>query len=982
MYWGIGTLIIGTMIAVLAVAASQPLPQSLPLLQTSPSLFLPCMLIVITIFLILFKLRISLPVSAAVSRSAKPASLITTLRFLKPLRYLIIALLVLGLLAGSLLQALVFHQQLERTKITASTRVQAWVTIEGLSDSVYDATMNSGYRQVATLSEIVPLSAELSADELAAQSNNTNSTAPRNNLSKPRRVLLSLYPNKANDHPSVASLNSLQPGQRVLMSLALAPLVSSEQALNNSTGFDSYRWLRARHIDGVATIIALSSATEHLSLVTDDRTSFWRRVRITIDQWRLSLRQHFYQDWANKTAARQQAEAVTLSLLTGDRSLINRETKDLYQLAGISHLLAISGTHVLFMAIMLAALAVRLLQRFYPALYRLLPRWQVRWGVMIGSAFIYALFTGFDVPAARTAWMLLALGLVRLTLVPISTLRVLLALAVLMAWMDPYVLWQAGYWLSFIAVALLLNYEQALADQSSVATMSQTSSSAMAATLDNNNQGFIKLAGMQHKGWSLFKRLFRLQFWLFIALLPITLLLFGKVSLWGLVINLFAIGLFGWVIVPLNLLAGLSYLLSPAIADSIWGLVSTIVAQLHQLIEWLTTLPMLSSAWLYTPINFAMLLMAALIILPWLLPRGLVSRLLSLVPLTLLVMSVYANQQAFSETPTLYILPTGDRYLTAALLIYSTDKKNSSQDKVSWLFLADHRVQGAGSRPSSLSADKLAKILEQQLRTLALNNLDGIVVQSSDPALSARLSDASNRDKRKVGAQNNKGLQDLHKLQSLQPLLALTVARLSQALPTAHYWQAGRHERWQALQSAKMTTSENSIISAQDCEQGKQWQDLSGQLKVQALSGWREIDDAGVWDCSVAIDSPLPITVVHYNASNPQQPTQAAVQTLIHNKKLPVLDAGHTDATMPPKNVSRLILDSATHKRSWQLWLLLCRADPLTLDMSQVAFSSTTWLSHSSSAVSAEVLMMQSAEQILTYDEQPLEAALMIEDDK
>ena len=249
------------------------------------------------------------------------------------------------------------------------------------------------------------------------------------------------------------------------MSLTLAPLVSSEQALNNPTGFDSYRWLRARHIDGTATIIALSSAatsysnqsTSAASTVSDSASS-WSRLRNTIDNWRLQLRQHFYQDWSTKSAAKQQADAVTLSLLTGDRSLINRETKDLYQLAGISHLLAISGTHVLFLAIILAAMVVMLVERFYPALYRLLPRWQVRWWVMIASAFIYALFTGFDVPAARTAWMLLAIGLVRLTLVPVSTLQVLLALAILMAWLDPYVLWQAGYWLSFIAVALLLSY--------------------------------------------------------------------------------------------------------------------------------------------------------------------------------------------------------------------------------------------------------------------------------------------------------------------------------------------------------------------------------------------------------------------------------------------------------------------------------------------------------------------------------------------
>ena len=669
MYWLIGILIIVAMMAVLSVATMTPLPTDLWFIDASNWL-LPLLLTIATSALILYKQRVSLSLSPALpslfelaanelaSNKVLSKSALSTRMFdfsIKSLRYFILLSIALTLIIGSMLQAFVKHQQLEATKIKTTERVVAWVTIEGISDSVYDASTSSGYRQVATITPIAPLTADLTAEKLTIANLAIDRTADNNQDSKhntqllKQKVLLSLYPKKANDDPAVVILNTLQPGERLLMTLSLAPLASSKQALNNPTGFDSYRWLRARHIDGVATIIAVGAVAtdaERMSqaiLFADDNESYWQKIRVTIDNWRWQLRQHFYQAWSNMTAAEQQAHAVTLSLLTGDRSLINRETKDLYQLAGISHLLAISGTHVLFMAIMLAALAVLLVKRFYPALYRKVPRWQVRWWVMIGSAFIYALFTGFDVPAARTAWMLLAIGAVRLTLLPISTMRVLLALAIVMAWLDPYVLWQAGYWLSFIAVALLLKYDEALQSQ----TSSTASSASSLNKLNQKRQSFIKLNAFNNKLWLGFKRIFRLQFWLFIALLPITLLLFGKASLWGLIINLFAIGLFGWIIVPLNLLAGLFYLLSPTIADGIWALVSTIVNQLHQLIDWLTTLPMLKSAWLYTPINIAMLLIAALVILPWLLPRGLLSRLLSLPPLTLLLITIYVNQQSF-----------------------------------------------------------------------------------------------------------------------------------------------------------------------------------------------------------------------------------------------------------------------------------------------------------------------------------------------
>lgn len=62
------------------------------------------------------------------------------------------------------------------------------------------------------------------------------------------------------------------------------------------------------------------------------------------------------------------------------------------------------------------------------------------------------------------------------------------------------------------------------------------------------------------------------SYW-FVAMLPISIFLFGKVSLWGLVVNLGAIGLFSAVIVPLNLLAGVLFAIVPPVADLLWSVV-------------------------------------------------------------------------------------------------------------------------------------------------------------------------------------------------------------------------------------------------------------------------------------------------------------------------------------------------------------------------------------------------------------------------
>ena len=971
MYWLVGSLVIIAMMGVLAVADNVAMPIDMPLLNVVSATGLLWLLVIFAIILLSATQLNSPSVNTQSTNKTRSVSSPNDVKLSLFSKYFLFGLLAIGLVVSSALQALVAHQQAETTKITDSIRVQALVRIEGISDSVYDASTDSGYRQVAVVTHLMPLVAELTPQDLAdstrnysKEENNSLSKSYSDNFEKKPnnhieyRVLLNAYPKNTSNNDSFSNLNDLQPGDELFMSLALVPLSTSKQAISNPSGFDGYRWLRGRHIDGVANILAVSPLT--VSKSNNDEAlqqastsdSYFQRFRTRIDIGRWQLRDHFYRDWPAQTTAEQQARAVTLSLLTGDRSLINRDTKDLYQLAGISHLLAISGTHVLFLAIVLGGAVVLLFNRLCPVVYRYMPRWQVRWWVMIGAAFIYALFTGFDVPAARTAWMLLAIGLVRLTLLPISTMRVLLALAVLMAWQDPYVLWQAGFWLSFIAVALLLKYED---------TSYQHTTEALRSSYDEHrSKGDRVLYHALRAG----RRMFKLQFWLFLTLLPITLLLFGKASLWGFIVNLFAIGLFGWVIVPLNLLAGLFYLLSPTIADSIWSLVSAIVGNLHELIGWLTSLPALTDAWLYTPVNMAILLMVLLSIVPWLLPRGLLSRWLALPPLTLLMMTVYANQQSMITMPTLYILPTGDPYISAALLQFplhnqsvsnSKDRSSLAKDNTSWLFLADHRPTATRTMPSNLTADKLSVSLEQQLGSLSVDKLEGIIVQSSSTVLTDTLN--ASEQNMVVSAKNSE-------------LLPLAVAQLNQQLPVSQYWQAGRSERWSAFQQASKIAAQSkgkTNISAQGCEQGKTWQVASGDVSIQAMTGWSEIGDTSVWDCTIAIDSSVPIQVLRYNAADPLKSLSVNSQTKIADNQL---DTNHKNLSL-----SRLVLDTDTHPRVWQMWSLLCSADS---NNDSMRFKNITWLGHSASQLTTDVISRQSINDIITYDDKPLEASLSL----
>jgi len=285
-------------------------------------------------------------------------------------------------------------------------------------------------------------------------------------------------------------------------------------------------------------------------------------------------------------------------------------------------------------------------------------------------------------------------------------------------------------------------------------------------------------------------------------------------------------------------------------------------------------------------------------------------------------------------------LPTGDHYISAALLQYPVvndkDAKNTS-----WLFLADHRPSNTKTKtmPSNLTADKFSTTLEQQLGSLSVNKLEGIVVQSS----SSGVTDSRVYDKKSSAVSPNDS-----------ELLPMIVAQLSQRLPVSQYWQAGRSERWSALHQAYKVTADSqktATISAQRCESGKIWQLPNGNLTLQAITGWSKIEDASVWDCTVAIDSSTPIRVLKYQANDPL-------------KSLP------DQANM---SQSRLILNADTHERTWQMWSLLCSADSPN---SNIAMNHTTWLGHSTSQIPNEVISQQQIDEIITYDNKPLEVAL------
>lgn len=251
----------------------------------------------------------------------------------------------------------------------------------------------------------------------------------------------------------------------------------------------------------------------------------------------------------------ERAAGVLAALVVGDQASIDSADWEVFRLTGVAHLVSISGLHVTMFALFASVLVGRLwrlLARIWPGLLLRLPAGNAAAIGGLGLAFAYALFAGFGVPAQRTVLMLACLTWLRLYGLRWPWPVLLLAVMVVVLLLDPWALLQAGFWLSFVAVGVLL-------------------ASSWLGQVDPGGA----------RAWVL--GLLRTQVVVSVALAPLTLLCFGQFSLVGLLANLVAVP---WVTSVVTPLAMLGMLWSPLWRLAAWG-----VQTMNACLEWLSRLP-------------------------------------------------------------------------------------------------------------------------------------------------------------------------------------------------------------------------------------------------------------------------------------------------------------------------------------------------------------------------------------------------------
>jgi competence protein ComEC len=312
---------------------------------------------------------------------------------------------------------------------------------------------------------------------------------------------------------------------------------------SNPHGFDYELWLWEQGLQ--ATGYVRAGPKDHQPLRVGDT---WRHP---VERARQSVRDAVFEHVADRKAA-----GLLAALIVGDQNAIDRVDWDIFRATGVAHLMSISGLHITMFA-WAAALLVGALWR---CSQRLCLAWPAQHAALIGGVLLatgYALFSGWGVPAQRTVCMLATVALLRLPGRRWPWPQVWLLACAVVVTIDPWALLQPGFWLSFVAVGVLF-----AADPGVTPLPSASRGQRLAATV---------------------RGALREQWVVTLALTPLSVLLFGQVSVVGLLANALAIP---WVTLVITPLAMAGVLLRP-----LWDLAAWALQALDVYLQWLAALP-------------------------------------------------------------------------------------------------------------------------------------------------------------------------------------------------------------------------------------------------------------------------------------------------------------------------------------------------------------------------------------------------------
>lgn len=232
----------------------------------------------------------------------------------------------------------------------------------------------------------------------------------------------------------------LKPNHTYQLKVKLQPL----RGLSNPGVFDYEAWAKQQGLDGRARVIMTQSDW--------DAPSWSLGRRIGIHDYRNELAKRMRHTWRDSPFA-----GIYSGLLLADRAAITDQQWQVMRKTGTIHLMAISGLHLALVAAIGYSLGAMIWWFVVGVLHRWTtwPRVWVAVPISILCATAYAILAGFTLPTQRAWLMVLVLVVFLLRRRQRQPWPILFLAAWLIVLWQPASVLAPGFWLSFLAVAMI-----------------------------------------------------------------------------------------------------------------------------------------------------------------------------------------------------------------------------------------------------------------------------------------------------------------------------------------------------------------------------------------------------------------------------------------------------------------------------------------------------------------------------------------------
>jgi competence protein ComEC len=495
----------------------------------------------------------------------------------------------------------------------------------------------------------------------------------------PPKIAVSWY---AGYRDQVTEVGDVQPGERWQLTVRL----QRPHGNANPYGFDYEAWLLEQGVRATGYVRA-ARGNQRLD-------GFVFSVGGVIEHSRAVLRARILAALPDKPYA-----GVIVALVVGDQRGIDQADWQVFNRTGIGHLVSISGLHITMVAGLFALAAFTLWRHSFwtrAQLPLLLPAQKVAALAGAATALCYVLLAGFGVPAQRTLYMLMVVA-IALWLNRIASIsHVLCAALGVVVLLDPWAVLWPGFWLSFGAVAIIL-----------YATVGRVASRAPRSPANHAGSGATPQASTRREQlWLALRAGAHTQYAVTFGLVPLTMLLFGQVSVVSPLANAVAIPLISLVVTPLALIGSM---LPAPLAALLLGLAHLLVEWLAACLQWFSA--MRYAVWSAPMPPFWMFCWAMLGTIWLLAPRGWPARWLGLATWLPLLAAEPSHPEPGRMTVTAFDVGQG-----MALLIETSG----------------HRLLYDSGPSYGAESDAGKRVILPYLRGRGIAALDGMVISHSD----------------------------------------------------------------------------------------------------------------------------------------------------------------------------------------------------------------------------------------------------------